>query len=222
MSKGKKILVGILFIIGLLMIIGKESGLGILFIIIGAIIIYRNYKKQKENQINQEKQLEEQAEIEKRKKEKEEFYKNNSTLNFRVAGTNHYQKAIKEVQEDDLGVVDNSDKWEGMTNKEIEDIGDDTKYYEYELVYFWEDDVSFVPEPDNKFDKDAIRIEICDELVGYVPRELTNKIKDIKEKITSVEATILGGRYKTYDYESNKAKINKGSLNIDIEIVYKK
>lgn len=46
------------------------------------------------------------------------------------------------------------------------------------------DDVQLIPEPDNKYDKYAIRIEVLDTMLGYIPRTLAIFVAaKIKSKI---------------------------------------
>jgi hypothetical protein len=58
------------------------------------------------------------------------------------------------------------------------------------------DVVDLVPEPENKYDPDAIRIEYHNKLIGYIPKELTEWVH------IYLDCTTLEAKVKTiYDYE---------------------
>ena len=44
-----------------------------------------------------------------------------------------------------------------------------------------------VPEPKNKHDRNAVRVMICGELVGYVPREASALVAKVKRAVGCVK-----------------------------------
>lgn len=46
------------------------------------------------------------------------------------------------------------------------------------------DELKLIPEPDNKFDKNAIMVFWKDKRIGYLPKETSEKIQDDLEKYT--------------------------------------
>lgn len=58
------------------------------------------------------------------------------------------------------------------------------------------DPVRLVPEPENPFDPNAIRVEINGRKVGYVPRDLTGALRSFAPDVASASASVralLGG-----------------------------
>lgn len=64
--------------------------------------------------------------------------------------------------------------------------------------YFLSHPISLIPEPTNKYDKNAIKVMIAGKLVGYVPAENCSFVKGIiKTKNYGISCFIGGGEYKT-------------------------
>ena len=134
---------------------------------------------------------------------------------FSITGTDYensnmlIQNIIKEYIKNDLIWG----KYEELSAREI-------KYYFYsEDDPLWEIsssesfDVKLVYEPDNEFDSNAISIYTLDgKKLGYIPRKDTFKIFLTKDKITSIQAHIYGGKYKYVDcndYGEEKIIVDK-------------
>lgn len=88
-----------------------------------------------------------------------------------------------------------------LTKRELIDLGLVIERV-WERSYFAET-VRFVSEPDNPHDPNAIRVEIENEHVGYIPaRECTHIAEIVSEnKIVSVHCEITGGKYKCVDVD---------------------
>lgn len=122
------------------------------------------------------------------------------------------------------------DFYGGYTAKEIKEFGTDTS--EFEDLYLNGKEISFIMEPDNKYDKNAIKIYVQystdrDPIhVGYVPKEKNVRLKTILENhsITSVSAFYVGGKIKKIDYclDTDKESIKNVelTLGLSIEISY--
>lgn len=81
--------------------------------------------------------------------------------------------------------------------------------------------VKLVPEPKNRYDKNAIMIIIAGELAGYVPSDLCQQVKEILSSydIKYISAFIGGGQYKLI---SDGKIISRGEndLRVNIKIAY--
>ncbi|MBX4271861.1 hypothetical protein [Clostridium estertheticum] len=126
-------------------------------------------------------------------------------IRFRVAGTtyNGIQKNIKSMVKEEKEI---SDPYEGLSNKDIlEDYSDEDKIYEVDI--FGSDEMQLIPEPENKFDPNAIKIvheEIGD--VGYVPAVDCKKVNKAIEGGYSMEWRLIGGKHKQIEYDDEKGK----------------
>lgn len=108
---------------------------------------------------------------------------------FKVAGVPNYKKAIKALAEY------HENDWYTTSTKEIREAGmDDERIYQYDFNIC---KVDFVDEPDNPYDKNAIKIIFDDEHIGYVPKTKCTTVKNILSKeIKSVYGELYGGKYK--------------------------
>lgn len=157
--------------------------------------------------------------------------KNDNRKRFEVwvAGMKHenekgikIQKVIKEYIKNEIesGM---EEPYEGMTNKEIIESGEE-RVYETTIESFALDDIKFVPEPENPYDSNAIQI-FHEELgrIGYVPKELTAKVYEIIQGEYETDYKILGGKYKeVYEGEegNEKVQIVNSDYNIQITILH--
>ncbi len=76
---------------------------------------------------------------------------------------------------------------------------------------------SIIPEPTNKYDKNALRIVVNDHTIGYVPRDDQDEVKKrlrIGQRSTVV---LLGGNYRKYENNEWVTYKNdiKGTVNIE-------
>src|SRR5699024_8114311 len=130
-------------------------------------------------------------------------------FNIEVKGTfiDERQKRIKKVikkiksENEDFGY----NQYEGFTNTEIKEmLGEKVYQYELESLYL----ARLEDEPDNKYDKNAIKVNLHDNegnhyFVGYVPKELTQEIKKLRNEYHYFVATSLsGGNYKKRDWDN--------------------
>lgn len=156
------------------------------------------------------------------------------SFEFNVAGVtakNENKKDIQKVlrQQGKLYAEENSiDLYAGYKNKEI--IEDDLEVAEFEDLIFYHDHISFVPEPTNQYDPNAIKVFIKYEEepihIGYVPKEKNiefNKILD-NEDVRRIEAQYVGGKIKSVEYDSNKDKdivvTEELTLGVEVKVFY--
>lgn len=124
------------------------------------------------------------------------------------------------------------DLFGGYTNKEIlEDYFLSEGVSEFCDLSFDNKQVIFVPEPDNPYDKNAIKIYLdfdFDQLhIGYVPKKYTKKLMNIinTKEVVSFDGKIIGGNIKemVMDDYTDKWKVEKKQLTLgfEIDIIYK-
>ena len=125
------------------------------------------------------------------------------SVEFKVKGISHYYDEFfkKFAQE-------NEDY--KLTNKELkEDFQDGDKVYKYEYSF---NEVKLVPEPDNKYDPNAVRVEVDGCLIGYIDKAKTGRVKELlaDPNFRRVELEIGGGDYKyIYEDEDDKLQVEK-------------
>lgn len=157
------------------------------------------------------------------------------SFEFNVAGVtakNENKKDIQKVlrQQGKLYAEENSiDLYAGYKNKEI--IEDYLEVAEFEDLIFYQDQISFIPEPTNQYDPNAIKVFIKYEEepmhIGYVPKDKNIEFKKIldNEDVRRIEAQYVGGKIKSVEYDSNKDKdsvvIEELTLGVEIKVFYK-
>lgn len=144
---------------------------------------------------------------------KEEKYGIFEYIDFKIAGTSYYQKAIKKTIQHEKDSIFFDEKFEGMTNKEILEDTYDEPIFEYSGALF--SNCSLQLEPDNEYDSKAIAVYIDSFMVGHVPKknflegkeyiynQLTGGLKDNQKLNFSI--SLRGGKY----------KINRGDEKIE-------
>lgn len=142
---------------------------------------------------------------------------------FRVAGVTKYKKAVKEACNliaEDNGIPEYAKYYSNLSTKELRE-----ELKEYGLKVFKYQDLDFfnielVPEVDNKYDPNAIKVLIFNNHVGYVPATLAKTIRkyfDNKKYNFVIEGEIKGGPYKEWD-DLNDKIITNNDLDIGFEI----
>lgn len=196
---------------GILFILGGVSGflkgkflIGSLLLLIG-VLLFRKSKRKNNNITNSDG-----PQADTRNSAKKKFI-------FRVAGTtkegrqNTIKKIVKDWKENNP-----EDIYEGFKNKDIESEARDV--YEVE-IYDW-CNIELVPEPDNKYDPNAIKIVSEFGMLGYVPATETAKVKEILKQDYYLSWTLLGGKYKYYDYDEEKVVTETLNYGIEITLSY--
>ena len=93
------------------------------------------------------------------------------------------------------------------------------KFYKYSP--FELSDVAFVPEMDNQFDPNAVKIVVRGYHLGYVTKSKNRKVlrltADQNNEVIKI-AKIYGGEYKDIDPESDKLRTVKDSFKIQINL----
>lgn len=142
---------------------------------------------------------------------------------FRVAGVTEYKKAVKEACNliaEDNGIPEYAKYYSNLSTKELreelEEYG--LKVFKYQDLDFF--NIELVPEVDNKYDPNAIKVLIFNNHVGYVPATIAKTIRkyfDNKKYNFVIEGEIKGGPYKEWD-DLNDKVITNNDLDIGFEI----
>ena len=142
---------------------------------------------------------------------------------FRVAGVTKYKKAVKEACNliaEDNGIPEYAKYYSNLSTKELreelEEYG--LKVFKYQDLDFF--NIELVPEVDNKYDPNAIKVLIFNNHVGYVPATIAKTIRkyfDNKKYNFVIEGEIKGGPYKEWD-DLNDKVITNNDLDIGFEI----
>lgn len=142
---------------------------------------------------------------------------------FRVAGVTKYKKAVKEACNmiaEDNGIPEYSKYYGDLSAKEIREEVEEygLKVFKYQDLNFF--NIELVPEVDNKYDPNAIKVLIFNNHVGYVPATVAKTIRryfDNKKYDFVIEGKIKGGPYKEWD-DLNDKVITNNDLDIGFEI----
>ena len=142
---------------------------------------------------------------------------------FRVAGVTKYKKAVKEACNliaEDNGIPEYAKYYSNLSTKELreelEEYG--LKVFKYQDLNFF--NIELVPEVDNKYDPNAIKVLIFNNHVGYVPATVAKTIRryfDNKKYDFVIEGEIKGGPYNEWD-DLNDKVITNNDLDIGFEI----
>lgn len=142
---------------------------------------------------------------------------------FRVAGVTKYKKAVKEACNliaENNGIPEYAKYYSNLSTKELreelEEYG--LKVFKYQDLDFF--NIELVPEVDNKYDPNAIKVLIFNNHVGYVPATVAKTIRkyfDNKKYNFIIEGEIKGGPYKEWD-DLNDKVITNNDLDIGFEI----
>lgn len=142
---------------------------------------------------------------------------------FRVAGVTKYKKAVKEACNmiaEDNGIPEYSKYYGDLSAKEIREEVEEygLKVFKYRDLDIF--NIELIPETDNKYDPNAIKVLIFNNHVGYVPATVAKTIRkyfDNKKYNFVIEGEIKGGPYKEWD-DLNDKVITNNDLDIGFEI----
>ncbi|MFK4412904.1 hypothetical protein ABH961_001441 [Bacillus sp. RC251] len=139
----------------------------------------------------------------------------NNTLTFNIAGVTFDNDKGKDIQPllrriaRAIAKEYDIESYGGYTNKELLEIWGEAS--EFEDVEFG-DYISFIKDPDNEFDKNAIKVIVNldgkEFHIGHVPKKQNVEIGKLldSESITSISANFVGGKTKSVDYDDEKDK----------------
>lgn len=147
------------------------------------------------------------------------------TYSFKVAGVTHYQlnQAVEYAINNNL-----TERYKDYTDEDFRNkkITANNPIYEVNLKDCLAN-IALIPEPDNPYDKDAIKvvIKINDRLfmIGYVPTDWTEHVNSTLIKVKNkwsnmvVSGHVTGGRYKFVDID-NSIKTSKKHYGFIVEV----
>lgn len=130
---------------------------------------------------------------------------NSNLIETYVAGTAYQNINVNKVFK---LMLELSEPYDGYTNKDIkenfENYGESDRYYELTNDNF--EYVKLEKEPNNKFDKNAIKVLYDELLLGYVPKEKNQQVLKKWENIDEVRIYPKGGKYKYADLDDDSSK----------------
>ena len=210
-----KILAIILIMVGVGGILGKEFLVGVLFLIAGLLML-KKLKPKKTNTSKSKYPPSPGLENPEKPSKENHFFFNVAGISKTNDRGEDIQSLIKRYVAEQLE-YGGEEKYEGMTNKEILEYGDDV--YEVDLDGGCE--VTLELEPDNPYDPNAIKV-IHDEIghIGYVPTEHTARTKTALGNDCDIDWKLVGGKYKYVDDEEDKVKTKTLTYGMSIDIRY--
>lgn len=114
--------------------------------------------------------------------------KNDNTKTYRVTGTEHYKNSI-------LNLALENDDYIKTKRELIDDLLTEERIWKFS---FYPSKVDLVPEPDNPYDPNAIKVIVDNEHIGYIKKGSCNHLlKVIAEgRLGNIDCAIGGGPYK--------------------------
>ena len=134
---------------------------------------------------------------------------NNRVLrSFYVTGPQHEKELrtnlntiINKAREDDI-----SGPYEGLSPTELRDeLQYVERIYQHTLIVF-SDEIEFIDEPDNPYDENALLVKVDGLKIGHILRKNQKEIRDMLSKGMKFHGKILGGKYKTLNWETDKVE----------------
>lgn len=117
---------------------------------------------------------------------------------YKVTGVSHYIDNIKKLKADNLDY--------DLSKKELIDNGyENERIYQYE---FYPIKVELVPEPDNTYDPNAVKVIVDNELIGYIKSGSCKHILKViaEDRIEKIDCILKGGKYKYIGYDEDEDK----------------
>ncbi|MDY3824160.1 MAG: HIRAN domain-containing protein [Streptococcus sp.] len=118
----------------------------------------------------------------------------------------------------------------GMDSKEIRAyLKDEREIFDYGRIYEFEpvstSNVQLVPEPDNPYDENALKVVVEGIFIGYVSKGYAKQLqKYVNNESFSVDclATFSGGKHKSLSWEYTRVQNGEKALTCKLEIKVKK
>ena len=138
---------------------------------------------------------------------------------LKVKGISYRQEAFSDLCQELIRESDDI-PYLGYTSKEIkEELIFEERFYKY--VPFEIPDVEFIPESDNEFDPNAVKILVRGYHLGYVTKSKNRKVlrltTDSNNEVIK-NAEIYGGEYKDINPDNGRLRTVKDSFKIRIKL----
>ena len=112
----------------------------------------------------------------------------------------------------------------GMEQSEIREyLREELDFFDYARIYefdsFDTENFELIPEPDNEFDPNAIKVIVEGYFLGYVSKGYAKQLKKFSDRSKfsfKGEAHLLGGRYKELRF--GERRVHNGELNLSCKI----
>ena len=137
------------------------------------------------------------------------------TEKFYVAGVRHYEDNI-------LSLGCENEEYNLSNRDLIDSFMEGEKIFEYD---FFPKEVDLIPEPENKYDDNAVRVEVDGVLVGYIKMGSCSRVKNLMASpdFRGVRVESMGmGKYKSiWEDDDGKLHVEKGEKSpwVHIEIL---
>lgn len=114
----------------------------------------------------------------------------------KVTGTSHYLDNV-------MTLASLNDTYNYTKKEMIDEYLIDENIYQYD---FYPINVELVPEPDNPYDKNAIKVVIDGAHVGYIKAGSCSRVRNLlnSNTIEKIEPRIVGGKYKCLEYDEDE------------------
>lgn len=199
-----------LMIVGLSAIVGKEFVPGVVLIVAG-FFVFKKFNKPK---VTKSKKVISSTPTENKAPKKNHFKFNVAGISKTNDKGKDIQKLIKEYVTESIE-MGHTDKYEDMTNAEILESGREV----YEVALYGDYEVELIPEPNNPYDPNAIRVIHSDiGHIGYVPRDFITNVKLLIDSECHLEWKLVGGKLKYIDYGEDKVKTRTLTYGIEVTL----
>ncbi|MDH6367166.1 MULTISPECIES: hypothetical protein [unclassified Breznakia] len=174
------------------------------------------------NSYKKDREVKQDISVESPLSESKELYDDEVSIDIKVVGTSFKQNEIKKLFYLSNKLLDN-EKYQDMSTKEIKEaLQFEDEIFEFQPVEYSNNEIRFINEPDNEFDKEAVKVVIIEDNkefhVGYIPKQQINDFNNYRE-IKNVEAILSGGKYKTLD--DDLESVTTEEYNYVIDLIFK-
>lgn len=130
---------------------------------------------------------------------------------FNVVGTHYHEDSLKKL-------ASLTEDWRKSVKTLIGEGKVGTKIFKYTYI---NKPVKIVPDPGNVHDKNAMKVLIAGEHVGFIPRDEAPYVKKILEttSVKYITASVRGGTYKVISTNGDKIE-TPDSVRIKVRIAY--
>ena len=132
---------------------------------------------------------------------------------FIVAGTSFCKNAIESIAPEKL-------LWDLTASEMKEEFEDGDKLFRYESDL---GEATLIPEPENEYDPNAIRVEIKGKKVGYIKKGSTSEVRNLLAKGDYyIQAELFGGPYIEFEEDDDgELHLNRGSYEFKITLHFR-
>lgn len=110
------------------------------------------------------------------------------TDNFKVAGISSYMNNLMELAYE-------NDDYKKTKKQIVDDFMYDEKIFQYDFLV---SKVELIPEPENEYDPNAVKVVVDDIHIGYIKKGSCSRVKNLlfSGRIACIDCSISGGKYK--------------------------